>query len=51
MISLVSAHSQNISHYPVIGGTLAIKIAEREKIPVIATNMDLAKIKDVLNKI
>ena len=30
---------------------LAIKIAEREKIPVIATNMDLAKIKDVLNKI
>ena len=30
---------------------LAVKIAEREKIPVIATNMDLAKIKDVLNKI
>ena len=30
---------------------LAIKIAEREKIPVISTNMDLAKIKDVLNKI
>jgi len=30
---------------------LAIKIAEREKIPVIATNMDLAKIKEVLNKI
>ena len=30
---------------------LAVKIAEREKIPVISTNMDLAKIKDVLNKI
>jgi putative transcriptional regulator len=30
---------------------LAIKIAEREKIPVISTNMDLAKIKEVLNKI
>jgi len=30
---------------------LAIKIAEREKIPVIATNMDLVKIKEVLNKI
>ena len=30
---------------------LAVKIAEREKIPVIATNMDLAKIKAVLNKI
>ena len=30
---------------------LAVKIAEREKIPVIATNMDLAKIKEVLNKI
>jgi putative transcriptional regulator len=30
---------------------LAIKIAEREKIPVIATSMDLAKIREVLNKI
>jgi len=30
---------------------LAIKIAEREKIPVIATSMDLAKIKEVLNRI
>ncbi|MCX6770085.1 MAG: helix-turn-helix domain-containing protein [Candidatus Micrarchaeota archaeon] len=30
---------------------LAVKIAEREKIPVIATNMDIAKIKEVLNKI
>jgi len=30
---------------------LAIKIAEREQIPVIATNMDLAKMKDVLNKL
>lgn len=30
---------------------LAIKIAEREKIPVISSNMELAKIKEVLNKI
>ena len=30
---------------------LAIKIAEREKIPVIATNMDIEKMKEVLNKI
>lgn len=30
---------------------LAVKIAEREKIPVIATNMDINKIRDVLNKI
>ena len=30
---------------------LAVKIAEREKIPVIATNMDIGKIREVLNKI
>ncbi len=30
---------------------LAIKIAEREQIPVIATNMDLVKMKEALNKI
>ena len=30
---------------------LAIKIAEREQIPVITTNMDLGKIKEALNKI
>jgi len=30
---------------------LAIKIAEREQIPVITTNMDLAKMKEALNKI
>jgi putative transcriptional regulator len=30
---------------------LAVKIAEREKIPVIATNMDVAKIREVLNKL
>ncbi|VVC01210.1 Helix-turn-helix domain protein [uncultured archaeon] len=30
---------------------LAIKIAEREKIPVIATNMDIEKMKEALNKI
>lgn len=30
---------------------LAVKIAEREKIPVIATNMDIGKIRDVLNKL
>ena len=30
---------------------LAVKIAEREKIPVIATNMDVAKIREVLNRI
>lgn len=30
---------------------LAIKIAEREKIPVIATNMDIEKMREVLNKI
>ena len=30
---------------------LAIKIAEREQIPVIATNMDLVKLREALNKI
>ena len=30
---------------------LAIKIAEREQIPVIATNMDIVKLKEALNKI
>jgi predicted transcriptional regulator len=30
---------------------LAIKIAEREQIPILTTNMDLVKIKEVLNKI
>jgi len=30
---------------------LAIKIAEREQIPVLATNMDLVKMKEALNRI
>ena len=30
---------------------LAIKIAEREQLPVIVTNMDIAKVREVLNKI
>ncbi len=30
---------------------LAVKIAEREQIPVLATNMDLVKMKEALNKI
>ena len=30
---------------------LALKIAEREQIPVITTNLDILKIKEVLNKI
>jgi predicted transcriptional regulator len=30
---------------------LAIKISERERIPMIATNMSVEKIKDALNRI